>query len=114
MATPIAHKGATAGAKVLATTVLDLLLKPDLLRQAWDYFRTVQTRDMTYRPLIRPGDQPAVELNAETMAKFRPEMRRYYYNPARYRTYLEQLGIRYPTIRPCDEGPVTTGMRNEE
>ena len=113
MATPIAHKGATAGAKVLATTVLDLLLKPDLVRQAWDYFRTVQTRDMTYRPLIRPGDQPAVELNAETMSKFRPEMRRYYYNPARYRTYLDQLGIRYPTVRPCGEAPVTTG-RNEE
>ena len=32
MATPIAHKGATAGAKVQAMTVLDLLLKPALGR----------------------------------------------------------------------------------
>jgi aminobenzoyl-glutamate utilization protein B len=111
MATPIAHKGATAGAKVLATTVLDLLLKPGLLRQAWEYFNTVQTRDMKYRPLIRAGDQPAIELNAETMATFRPTMRRYYYNPARYRTYLDQLGIRYPTVRPCGDAPATTTGR---
>jgi aminobenzoyl-glutamate utilization protein B len=109
MATPIAHTGATAGAKALATTVLDLLLKPDLLRQAWDYFNTVQTRDVKYRPLIRANDRPAVELNAATMAKFRPQMRRYYYNPARYRTYLDQLGIRYPTVRPCGVAAVTAG-----
>jgi aminobenzoyl-glutamate utilization protein B len=111
MATPIAHKGATAGAKVVATTVLDLLLKPDLLRQAWDYFNTVQTKDMKYQPLIRPTDRPAVDLNAETMAKFRPQMRPYYYNPSRYRTYLDQLGIRYPTVRPCGDAPATTTGR---
>jgi aminobenzoyl-glutamate utilization protein B len=111
MATPIAHKGATAGAKVLAATVIDILLKPDLLRQAWDYFNTVQTRDVKYQPLIRPNDRPAVELNAETMAKFRPQMRKYYYNPGRYRTYLDQLGIRYPTVRPCDDTPATTTGR---
>jgi aminobenzoyl-glutamate utilization protein B len=107
MATPIAHKGATSGAKVLATTVVDLLLKPDLLRQAWDYFNTMQTRDTKYEPLIRAEDRPAIELNAETMARFRPEMRKYYYDPTRYRTYLEQLGIRYPTVRPCGEGAAT-------
>ena len=31
MATPIAHKGVVCGAKVLAATVLDLLLKPELI-----------------------------------------------------------------------------------
>ncbi|MBI3082441.1 MAG: amidohydrolase, partial [Gemmatimonadetes bacterium] len=36
MATPIAHKGATAGAKVQALTVLDFLLRPELVQQAWD------------------------------------------------------------------------------
>ena len=45
MATPIAHKGATAGAKVQAMTMLDLVLKPALVEQAWDYFRNVQTKD---------------------------------------------------------------------
>ena len=34
MATPIAHKGATAGAKVQAMTMLDLLYKPELIEDA--------------------------------------------------------------------------------
>jgi aminobenzoyl-glutamate utilization protein B len=32
------------------------------------------------------------------MARWRPEMRKYYYDPDRYDTYLEQLGIEYPTL----------------
>ena len=35
------------------------------------------------------------------MARFRDEMRKHYYDPGKYRTYLEQLGIAYPTIRPA-------------
>ena len=99
MATPIAHKGTTAGAKVQAMTLLDLLLKPTVVAQAWDYFRTVQTKDVKYQPLMRPSDQPAIWLNRATMEKYRPEMRKYYYDPTKYRTYLEQLGIQYPTVR---------------
>ncbi|MGH7530276.1 MAG: amidohydrolase [Gemmatimonadales bacterium] len=98
MATPIAHKGATQGAKVLAMTVLDFLLRPELVRDAWAYFRTVQTTDLQYRPLIRPEDRPAIELNREILARYRPAMREFYYDPAKHRTYLEQLGIAYPTI----------------
>jgi aminobenzoyl-glutamate utilization protein B len=60
----------------------------------------VQTKDTKYTPLIRPEDKPAIELNAATMAKYRPEMKKYYYDPTKYRTYLEQLGIKYPTVRP--------------
>ena len=71
MATPIAHKGVTAGAKVQAMTVLDLLTKPELVEQAWDYFNNVQTKDKKYTPLIRPEDKPAIWLNQETMAKYR-------------------------------------------
>src|SRR2546425_12846098 len=102
MATPIAHKGATAGAKVMAMTVLDLLMRPELVTQAWDYFRNVQTKDIKYQPLIRPQDRPAIELNRDVMARFRPQMRRFYYDPTKYRTYLEQLGITYPTERAAD------------
>ncbi|MEO7653224.1 MAG: amidohydrolase, partial [Bryobacteraceae bacterium] len=54
MATPIAHKGATAGAKVQALTMLDLLLHPDLVAKSWDYFRNLQTKETKYTPLIRP------------------------------------------------------------
>jgi aminobenzoyl-glutamate utilization protein B len=99
MATPIAHKGATAGAKAQALMMLDLLLKPDLVSAAWSYFNDVQTRTIKYTPLIRPEDEPATWLNEETMRQYRPEMKKYYYDPSRYKTYLEQLGIAYPTLR---------------
>ena len=99
MATPIAHKGATAGAKVQAMTILDLVMKPKLVEEAWNYFRNVQTKDMKYEPLLRAEDKPAIELNREIMDRFRPELKKYYYDPSRYRTYLEQLGIEYPIIK---------------
>jgi aminobenzoyl-glutamate utilization protein B len=99
MATPIAHKGALAGAKVQALTLLDMFLTPKVIADAWDYFRNVQTKDRKYTPFIRPVDQPAIWLNAEIMAKYRDEMKKYYYDPTKYRTYLEQLGIRYPTVK---------------
>ncbi|MFN2398852.1 MAG: amidohydrolase [Gemmatimonadaceae bacterium] len=99
MATPIAHKGATAGAKAGALTMLDLLLKPALVADAWKYFREEQTKEIKYTPLLRPDDKPAVELNTAIMARFRPEMKKFYYDPSKYATYLEQLGIAYPTVR---------------
>jgi aminobenzoyl-glutamate utilization protein B len=99
MATPIAHKGVVAGGKVLAMTVLDLLLRPPLVKEAWTFFNDVQAKEGKYKPLVRPEDEPAIHLNAALMEKYRPEMRKYYYDPARYPTYLEQLGIQYPTLR---------------
>ena len=102
MATPIAHKGATAGAKVMAATVLDFLLRPELVQQAWDEFRNVQTKDQKYQPLLRPEDRPATWLNQDILAKYRPEMRKYYYDAGKYKTYLEQLGVNYPTVRQAD------------
>jgi aminobenzoyl-glutamate utilization protein B len=99
MATPIAHKGVVAGAKVQAMTVLDLMTKPTVITQAWDYFRSVQTKDIKYFPLMRAEDQPATWLNKAIMDKYRPEMRKYYYDPSKYKTYLDQLGIKYPTVR---------------
>ncbi len=99
MATPVAHKGATAGAKVQALTMIDLLLKPELVKMAWAYFNDVQTLDQKYEPFIRPEDQPAIWLNREIMGQFRDDMRPLYFDPTRYKTYLEQLGIQYPTIK---------------
>ncbi len=99
MATPIAHKGSTAGAKVQAMTALDFMLKPELVKQAWDYFNNVQTKEVKYQPLIIPSDQPAIELNKEKMERFAPQLKKHHYDPARYQTYLDQLGIQYPTVR---------------
>lgn len=99
MATPIAHKGSTAGAKAMAMTMVDLVTTPALVDSAWRYFRDVQTKDMKYEPLIRPEDKPAIELNRRIMAEYAPQLRQYYYDPKKYRTYLEQLGIQYPTVK---------------
>jgi aminobenzoyl-glutamate utilization protein B len=99
MATPIAHKGVAYGAKVMALTVIDLLTRPELVQQAWDYFNNVQTKNKKYIPLMRPEDKPAIWLNEQTMAKYRPEMKKYYYDPSKYKTYLDQLGIKYPTVK---------------
>ena len=94
---PIAHKGVVAGAKVQAMTVLDLMTRPELVKQAWDYFNNVQTKNRKYISFLRPEDTPAIWLNKERMEKYRPEMKKYYYDPSKYKTYLEQLGIKYPT-----------------
>jgi aminobenzoyl-glutamate utilization protein B len=99
MATPIAHKGVVAGAKVQAMTVLDILLHPDLVDKAWDYFRNVQTKTVKYQSLLRPEDKPAIWLNQKIMEQYRPRMKAFYYDPSKYNTYLDQLGIKYPTIR---------------
>jgi len=99
MATPIAHKGVVAGAKVQAMTILDILLTPQIVTDAWDYFNTVQTKDVKYKPFFAPTDKPPIWLNADIMAQYRPEMRKYYYDPKKYKTYLGQLGIEYPTVR---------------
>ncbi|MGB3589105.1 MAG: amidohydrolase [Tunicatimonas sp.] len=99
MATPIAHKGATAGAKAEAMTLLDLFLKPELIEEAWTYYKDEQTKDVEYEPLLNPDDKPAIELNQEIMATFRPELEKYYFDETKYDTYLEQLGIEYPTLR---------------
>jgi aminobenzoyl-glutamate utilization protein B len=102
MATPIAHKGATAGAKAQALTMLDILMTPALVDSAWSYFRNVQTKTVKYEPLMRPEDRPATELNADILAKYRPEMKKFYYDPKKFPNYLAQLGIAYPTLRTAD------------
>ena len=103
MATPIAYKGVIAGAKVQAMTMLDILLRPELVEQARDYFVNVQTKDQKYQSFLRPADQPAIWLNEKTMETYRPRMKALYYDPSKYDTYLEQLGIKYPTVRATED-----------
>ena len=100
MATPIAHKGILYGAKAEVMTLLDMLLKPEIIKNAWEYYRTEQTKDQKYTPLIGEKDQPAIYLNQKIMTEYAPKLKPLYYNPAKYKTYLDQLGIVYPTVRP--------------
>ncbi len=99
MATPIAHKGGVAGAKVQALTLLDLFLDGETVDAAWDYFNDVQTAETEYIPFIAETDEPAIWLNEDIMARWREQMRPFYYDADRFDTYLDQLGIEYPTIR---------------
>ncbi len=98
MATPIAHKGAVAGAKAVAMTVLDLMTTPSLVGSAKDYFNNVQLKDARYDPVLSATDTPATHLNQKTMERLRPQMTKFYYDPRKYGSYLEQLGIPYPGV----------------
>lgn len=80
-------------------TMLDILTHPEIVEKAWDYYKNVQTKDVKYKSFIRDGDKPAIFLNEKIMEKYRPLMKPFYYDPAKYDTYLEQLGIKYPTVR---------------
>ncbi|MBT8219692.1 MAG: amidohydrolase [Bacteroidia bacterium] len=99
MATPIAHKGVVAGAKVEAMTILDFLLKPELVDQAWEYFRKEQGMKQEYVPMVTKDDEPAIYLNKDIQDEFRPALEKFYYDESKFNTYLEQLGIKYPTIK---------------
>jgi len=102
MATPIAHKGATAGAKVVAATMLDLIQEEALVDDAWKYFREEQAPNETYVPFISDEDQPAIEKNVGIMGTYKEQLKDYYYDPSKYDTYLEQLGIDYPQLEDPD------------
>jgi aminobenzoyl-glutamate utilization protein B len=100
MATPIAHKGAVAGAKVMARTALQLFLEPTTVDDAWTYFNDVQLKDVEYTPFITADDPPPIDLNTDIMNRFRSELQKFYYDETRFENYLEQLGIEYPTLKP--------------
>jgi aminobenzoyl-glutamate utilization protein B len=98
MATPIAHKGVVAGSKVVATTLVDMLTTPTIITDAWDYYKNVQTKEVKYIPFVDSATAPAIHLNKKSMDEFRPLLKKYYYDPTKYKTYLEQLGIKYPQV----------------
>ncbi|HJO04233.1 MAG TPA: amidohydrolase [Acidobacteriota bacterium] len=99
MATPIAHAGANYAARVVAMTAIDLLADPVKVQEAWTYFREVTTKDYQWRSLIPEGTPPPIDMNADKMDRYRSQLQALRYDPTRFDTYLEQLGIEYPTVR---------------
>lgn len=79
-------------------TVLDVMTTPKLVSDAKTYFKTVQMKDEEYDPVLTPEDQPAIHLNKELMERIRPELKKFNYDPAKYPTYLDQLGVNYPIL----------------
>jgi aminobenzoyl-glutamate utilization protein B len=76
-ATSIAHKGAVAGAKVLAASVLDFMIDPRLVEEAKATFKK-ETAGFQYRSFLPPDQKPPIHLNKELMDRYRPLLQKYY------------------------------------
>jgi len=76
----IAHKGLTAGAKVLAFSAFDLLTRPAALAKIREEFSELAAR-RPYKTFLPAGAQPPLGLNTALMEKYRGAMEKYYINP---------------------------------
>jgi len=80
----IAHKGMVSASKVLAGTILDFLTKPELVRQARAEFEKATT-EMKYFAVLPADAKPPLDLNKDTMDRYRGEMAKHYLNkPVRF------------------------------
>jgi aminobenzoyl-glutamate utilization protein B len=86
-ATSIAHKGEVTGAKVLAGSMIDLMVEPGHLAGAKAWFdRGLAEAGIKYAPLLPSKTKPPVKLNREEMGKYRDRLKKYYLNvPIRFR-----------------------------
>jgi aminobenzoyl-glutamate utilization protein B len=98
MATPIAHKGASQAARAIAMTAVEIMAEPQHVETMWRYFREVQTEGVEWKSLTPAGTEPPTFLNADVMERYRPALKELIYDPDRYESYLEQLGVKYPTL----------------
>ena len=106
-----------AGAKVQALTLFDLMTQPKLVSDAKAYFAENQTtKESHYIPFLRATDKPSTFLNKATQDKYRPELKKFYYDADKYPTYLDQLGIKYPTVRTPETAakPAATGEAEDD
>jgi aminobenzoyl-glutamate utilization protein B len=77
LATSIAHKGALAGAKVMAACIVECLKNPAIVAEAKRTFKE-ELAGTQYRPLLPPHQKPPVDLNRAMMEKYRPLMAKHY------------------------------------
>ena len=77
LATSIAHKGAVAGAKVMAASIVECFSNPAVVDEAKRSFKE-ELAGTEYRSLLPPGQKPPLTLNRATMDKFRPLMAQHY------------------------------------
>jgi aminobenzoyl-glutamate utilization protein B len=77
LAMSIAHKGAVAGAKVMASSILECFVDPARIEEAKQAFKE-ELGDRVYSSLLPPGQKPPAHLNRDTMEKFRPAMQKHY------------------------------------
>lgn len=77
LATPIAHKGAAAGAKVVANAALECFINPAVVDEAKRTFAR-EIEGVQYRSMLPADQPPPVTLNAAAMARYRDAMRAHY------------------------------------
>ena len=77
LATSIAHKGAVAGAKALAASVVECFTDPGIVDEAQRTFAE-ETRDTPYVPLLPADQAPALGANEELMHRYRPLLEKHY------------------------------------
>jgi aminobenzoyl-glutamate utilization protein B len=77
LATSIAHKGAVAGAKVMASAVVECFANPALVAEAKQSFKE-ELGEERFVSLLPPDQKPPVHLNRDTMDRFRPLLAKHY------------------------------------
>jgi aminobenzoyl-glutamate utilization protein B len=77
LATSIAHKGALAGAKVMAASIVECLKRPAIVEEARRTFKE-ELGGVEYRSLLPHDQKPPVELNRVMMEKYRPLLAQHY------------------------------------
>ena len=77
LATSIAHKGALAGAKVMAAAIVECLKNPAIVAEAKRTFKD-EIGNVEYRPLLPSDQKPPIDLNRATMDKYRPLMEKHH------------------------------------
>ena len=77
LATSIAHKGVQAGAKVLASSLIELYCDPSIVLEAKRTFAQ-ETSDAHWFSMLPEGQLPPLDLNRATMEKYRPLMQEHY------------------------------------
>ena len=78
--TSIAHKGLTAGAKVLAFSAFDLLTDPKVLIEIRKEFAELTVK-RPYKTFLPDGAQPPLGFYTDLMGKYRDAMEKFYINP---------------------------------
>ena len=77
LATSIAHKGAVAGAKVMAASVVECLKNPEVVTEAKRVFQE-EISETQYEPLLPHDQKPPLDLNRAMMDKWRAKQAEHY------------------------------------
>lgn len=75
-----AWKGLNAGAKAMATSAIDLLTKPDVLRDIRKEFEDY-SKTHPYESFLPADSKPPLEINEKLMNQYRPLMEAFYAEP---------------------------------